>query len=193
VHPNDHNQDRHPSALSLVLPDALATDALGAALARALPRDSGLVITLEGDLGAGKTSLVRAMLRTLGHTGPVKSPTYALVELYKLSSLCFYHFDFYRFNDPEEFVDAGLADYFRADAVCCVEWPDKAQGVLPAADLAVRFEIIASSAGNAGTADQVGTGSRRVILQSGTARGDECLARLPLPNSIQAGASSGGA
>lgn len=155
-----HNRDH--TSIDLDLPDPDATDALGAALAACL--QPGLVILLDGDLGAGKTALVRAMLRTLGHTGPVKSPTYALVELYKLSSLCFYHFDFYRFNDPEEFVDAGLSEYFRDDAVCCVEWPDKAGGYLPPADLVCRFAI-------------VGEG-RRLRVDARSARGMACLAAL---------------
>jgi len=152
----------HSQECNFHLPDPAATDTLGAALAAVLT--PGLVITLEGDLGAGKTSLVRAMLRALGHTGPVKSPTYTLVELYKLSSLCLYHFDFYRFNHPEEFLDAGLQDYFREDAVCCVEWPDKAHGVLPAADLVVRFVIK--------------SGMRDIFLQAASARGAACLSQL---------------
>ena len=160
----------HSRECSFHLPDPAATDTLGAALASALV--PGLVITLEGDLGAGKTSLVRAMLRALGHAGPVKSPTYALVELYKLSSLCFYHFDFYRFNDPEEFLDAGLQDYFRDDAVCCVEWTDKAAGLLPAPDLVVRFAI--------------GSGVRDVFLQAQSARGEACLSRLVCPTLVPA-------
>ena len=127
----------------------------------------GLVVYLEGPLGAGKTSLVRAMLRALGHSGAVKSPTYALVELYNFSRLCFYHFDFYRFNDPEEFFDAGFAEYFREDAVCCVEWPDNAAGVLPPADLVVRFEIK--------------SGVRDIFLQAGSAKGEACLNRLDCP------------
>lgn len=162
----------HSRECSFHLPDPAATDTLGAALASALA--PGLVITLEGDLGAGKTSLVRAMLRALGHTGPVKSPTYALVELYKLSSLCFYHFDFYRFNDPEEFLDAGLAEYFHDDAVCCVEWPDKAQGVLPAPDLVLRFVIK--------------SGVRDIFLQAQGARGAACLNRLSCPTLAPANA-----
>jgi tRNA threonylcarbamoyladenosine biosynthesis protein TsaE len=117
------------------LPNAAATDAFGARLAACLR--PGLVLWLEGDLGTGKTSLVRATLRALGHAGSVKSPTYTLVELYKLSSLYCYHFDFYRFNEPEEFQDAGLGEYFRADAVCFVEWPDKAAGYVPEADLRI--------------------------------------------------------
>ena len=100
------------------------TELLGSRLAALLR--PGDVVAYCGDLGAGKTTLVRAMLRALGHTGPVKSPTYTLVEVYVVSSIYWYHFDFYRFNDPEEFVDAGLGEYFRSDSVCLVEWPDKA-------------------------------------------------------------------
>ena len=105
----------------------------------------GLVIYLEGDLGAGKTTLSRALIRALGHTGPVKSPTYSLVEVYVISSLYLYHFDFYRFGSPEEFVDAGLGEYFRKDSVCLVEWPEKAAGYVPPADL--RLAIGHESAG----------------------------------------------
>ena len=154
--------DHHLAEFSLNLPTPAATDALGEQLAAALR--PGLVITLEGTLGAGKTALVRAMLRQLGHIGPVKSPTYALVELYKFSSLCLYHFDFYRFSDPEEFLDAGLAEYFREDAVCCVEWPDKAAGVLPPPDLVVQLDV-------------VGAG-RHVRIQALSAVGQICLNRL---------------
>jgi tRNA threonylcarbamoyladenosine biosynthesis protein TsaE len=84
---------------------------------------------------------VRALLRALGHSGPVKSPTYTLVEIYVISRIYWYHFDFYRFNFPEEFLDAGFAEYFRDDAVCLVEWPEKAAGYLPQADLVVRLRF----------------------------------------------------
>jgi tRNA threonylcarbamoyladenosine biosynthesis protein TsaE len=93
------------------------------------------VIFLEGDLGAGKTTLVRSMIRALGHTGPVKSPTYSLVEVYVISSLYLYHFDFYRFESPEEFLDAGFDEYFNDTTVCLVEWPERAEGCVPAPDL----------------------------------------------------------
>lgn len=100
-----------------------------------------MVVWLDGDLGAGKTTLVRALLRALGHAGPVKSPTYTLVEVYVVSSIYFYHFDFYRFNEAEEFADAGLGEYFREDAVCLVEWPEKAAGYVPPADLELVFRF----------------------------------------------------
>jgi len=102
-----------------------------------------MVVWLQGDVGAGKTTLTRALLRRLGHRGPVKSPTYTLVEVYVVSSIYWYHFDFYRFNEPEEFADAGLDEYFRDDCVCLVEWPEKAAGQVPPADLAVVFGFAA--------------------------------------------------
>ena len=98
-----------------------------------------MIVHLDGDLGAGKTTLVRALLRKLGYVGPVKSPTYSLVEVYVVSSLYLYHFDFYRFESPEEFVDAGLGDYFHGDAICLVEWPEKACGCAPPPDLVFRY------------------------------------------------------
>jgi len=119
------------------LPDEAATQHLGACLAPLV--QPGLVIFLEGDLGAGKTTLVRALIRALGHGGPVKSPTYSLVEVYVLSSLYLYHFDFYRFESPEEFLDAGLGEYFNDTAVCLVEWPERAHGCVPSPDLRLRL------------------------------------------------------
>ena len=123
----------------LDLKDELATEGLGCLLASVLP--PGVVVWLDGDLGAGKTTLVRALLRGLGYVGPVKSPTYTLVEVYVVSSIYWYHFDFYRFNVPEEFVDAGLGEYFRNDSVCLVEWPEKAVGHVPPADLMLVFRF----------------------------------------------------
>ena len=98
------------------LAEATATERVGAALARAL--EGGMVVFLRGDLGTGKTTLVRGALRELGWTGSVKSPTYALVEYYPFSKLYLYHFDFYRFADPSEWDTAGLAECFRSDSAC---------------------------------------------------------------------------
>lgn len=132
MHDVDHS-------LSLILPDEAATLALGAALSSVLM--PGLTIWLEGDLGSGKTALVRGVLRGLGYEGNVKSPTFTLVELYAISRLKLHHFDFYRFNQPEEYLDAGLDEYFQQAAVCLVEWPDKAGTYLAPADLRIRLGL----------------------------------------------------
>jgi tRNA threonylcarbamoyladenosine biosynthesis protein TsaE len=133
--------------VEFALPDEGATARLGAALAHAIEGEAaalaaqGLVVALAGDLGAGKTSVVRAMLRALGVTGAVKSPTFTLVEPYVVSSLDFYHFDFYRLADPEEFSFTGFREMFGPGAVCLIEWPDKAAGHLPAADLRIALRV----------------------------------------------------
>jgi tRNA threonylcarbamoyladenosine biosynthesis protein TsaE len=121
--------------VDLKLPDAAATARLGAALATGT--QPGRVLHLCGDLGAGKTTLVRGLLRALGIQGPVKSPTYTWVEPYTASRLDLYHFDFYRFTDRTEWLTSGLRDYFRPDACCIVEWPEKAGPLLPAPDATV--------------------------------------------------------
>ena len=122
------------------MPDRAATEALGAALASGAR--AGRVIHLRGDLGAGKTTLVRGLLRALGHAGRVKSPTYTLVEPYELSSLHFYHFDFYRLKNQEEWEQTGFREYFNGETLCAVEWPERAHGLLapPDLDIELRFE-----------------------------------------------------
>jgi len=122
---------------SVHLPDETATLRLGAALAEGI--GPGRVLHLSGELGAGKTTLVRGLLRELGHTGRVKSPTYTLVELYVVSRLNLYHFDFYRFKDPGEWRDSGFREYFNPHAACVVEWPERAALAPP--DLAARLAI----------------------------------------------------
>lgn len=139
-----------------------ATLALGRALARAL--HPGLKIYLRGNLGAGKTTLVRGILRGLGYAEKVKSPTYTLVELYEVSSLYLYHFDFYRFADSAEWEDAGFREYFGAESVCVVEWPEKAGDLLPAPDLSVTLET-----------EQEG---RRIEVAATTENGRKCLERM---------------
>lgn len=121
----------------LKLPDAAATAELGAALGSGIA--PGRVLHLSGELGTGKTTLVRGLLRALGVQGPVKSPTYAWVEPYTISRLDLYHFDFYRLADRTEWLSSGLREYFRPDAVCIVEWPERAGDLLPPPDLAVRL------------------------------------------------------
>ena len=148
--------------MSLDLPDEAATLALGAALAPAL--SPGLVIWLEGDLGSGKTTLVRGVLRGLGYAGNVKSPTFTLVELYAISRLNLHHFDFYRFSQPEEYLDAGLDEYFQIGAICLVEWPDKAGDYLAPADLRIALAV----------ADN----GRRADFTALTEAGRTCLSKL---------------
>jgi tRNA threonylcarbamoyladenosine biosynthesis protein TsaE len=124
---------------NLNLPDEAATLRFGAALAPgAAP---GRVLHLRGELGTGKTTLVRGLLGRLGHTGRVKSPTYTLVEVYTLSRLNFYHFDFYRFKDPNEWLASGFRDYFNPESVCVVEWPERGGDLLAPPDLDVFLEF----------------------------------------------------
>ena len=150
-------------AAECVLEDEAATLRLGARLATAL--EPGTVIHLRGDLGAGKTTLVRGLLRSLGFDGRVKSPTFSLVELYELSKLSLYHFDFYRFGDPRDWLDAGLADCFDGIHVCCVEWPEKAGAGLPAADVQVHLEPVPNS-------------GRQAWIDALSSKGDRCIAGL---------------
>jgi len=146
-------------SLNGFLPDEAATLALGAAMAQAL--EPGMIVYLSGELGAGKTTLVRGMLRGLGWTDSVKSPSFALVEHYQISSLYFYHFDLYRFNDPIEWDVAGFAEYFRPDAICVIEWPERIADRLPRADVA---SVLAYAP----------TG-RTLELRAGTVAGKTCL------------------
>ncbi len=115
-----------------------AMQALGAIIAQRLP--TGGLVTLHGDLGAGKTTLVRGLLRSLGYTGTVKSPTYTLVEPYQVNGRDIFHFDLYRLADPDELEYMGIRDYLRADALCLVEWPEKAGHLLPPPDLCIYIE-----------------------------------------------------
>lgn len=118
---------------TLYLADEAATLSAGAQLAAHL--QSGLTIYLHGDLGAGKTTFVRGLLHGLGHQGKVKSPTYTLVEPYVISRFNIYHFDLYRFVDPEEWEAAGFRDYFNPQTICLVEWPERAGDLIPQADM----------------------------------------------------------
>jgi len=123
--------------LPLTLPDAAATLRLGEACAAgAAP---GISLHLRGELGAGKTTLVRGLLRDLGYRGRVKSPTYTLVEPYEDLRLNVYHFDFYRFKDRDEWVSSGFRDYFNPESLCIVEWPERAGDLLARPDLEIHL------------------------------------------------------
>ena len=150
--------------ITLELDDEVATLACGERFASILV--AGLNIYLHGDLGAGKTTFVRGVLHGLGHVGKVKSPTYTLVEPYIIefnvkSSYNLYHFDLYRFMSEEEWDAAGFREYFNTQSVCMIEWPEKAEHVLPEPDIHVRLSLQ-----NAG---------RKIQFSAGSALGMQCL------------------
>ena len=126
--------------LAINLPDEAATSKFAASFAPVIA--PGMVIYLQGDLGAGKTTLVRALLTALGYQGRVKSPTYTLLEQYNVAGQQFRHFDLYRFRDATEWDTAGFSDEFDRNNICLVEWPEQAAGLLPPADLEIVFEIL---------------------------------------------------
>ena len=146
----------------LFLENEEATLALGGQLAKGLA--PGMLITLQGSLGAGKTTMARGILRGLDFEGRVKSPTYSLVELYELSRLDLYHFDFYRFEDPHELIDSGLQDAFNDTNVCIVEWPERAGKLLPVADLEVALSMT--------------DGGRTAVVTAHTEIGKRCVRQL---------------
>jgi tRNA threonylcarbamoyladenosine biosynthesis protein TsaE len=148
--------------LSFLLTDEAATETFAARLAATLK--PGMVVYLRGDLGAGKTTLVRALLRALGLAGRVKSPTYTLLEQYLAGGLHFRHFDLYRFRDESEWEAAGFRDEFDGRNICLVEWPEKASGLLPEADLEIRLDILPDG--------------RSITLNANTAIAGECLKLL---------------
>jgi tRNA threonylcarbamoyladenosine biosynthesis protein TsaE len=125
--------------IELALADAKATEALGAALARAFPgaATAPASLHLEGDLGAGKTTCVRSLLRTLGVSGLIRSPTFTLVESYPVTGLTCVHVDLYRLNGPQEVEELGLRDFLGAGCLLLVEWPSKGAKALPPADVAM--------------------------------------------------------
>lgn len=155
-----HNPD--DSRISIELSDESATLALAQRLAAQLK--PGMVIYLHGDLGAGKTTLVRGILNALGYGGRVKSPTYTLVEPYQAGGLDLRHFDLYRMNDEEEWEAAGFRDEFNGRNIFFIEWPEKALGLIPEADVAIDFEILPQG--------------RRASMHSNTQLGQACLTRL---------------
>ena len=155
----------HITEFTRSLPTEADTLALGRELAAGLT--PGMVIYLIGELGAGKTTLARGLLRGLGYEGKVKSPTFTLVEVYELSRLYLYHFDFYRFSNPRELGEAGFREYFNPQSVCLVEWPEKSDKTagLPAADLRVLLQVAGSG--------------RNASIFADSEVGFSCLKRLP--------------
>ena len=136
-----------------------------AARLAAQPGIANAFIALHGDLGAGKTTLVRHLLRALGVQGRIKSPTYAVVEPHETAQLAIWHFDFYRFDDPREWEDAGFRDIFASPGLKLAEWPDKAAALTPPADLAIHIEAMDET-------------ERQVTLRAGTATGRSLLQGL---------------
>lgn len=151
-----------PIVKNLHWPDEAATQSFADALA-AQPVLRQAFIELHGELGAGKTTLVRHLLRALGVTGRIKSPTYAVVEPYELPAMAIWHFDFYRFQDPREADDAGFRDIFASPGLKLAEWPQQAAGYLPRADLVIELEVLADE-------------SRQVTLRAQTELGQTLLA-----------------
>ncbi len=128
-------------------------------------RQQQLVIFLNGDLGMGKTTLCRGVLRAFGHKGPVKSPTYTLVEPYAFDSFIVYHFDLYRLGDPEELEYMGIRDYFEeSNTLCLLEWPEKGGQFLPKADIVVNINLV--------------PGGREVKLAGHSEAGDKLVKQL---------------
>ena len=143
------------------------TEQLGRELAKQVAASGrGLTVFLEGDLGMGKTTLSRGVMRGLGHEGAVKSPTYTLVEPYEDLRPMAYHFDLYRLGDPEELEYMGIRDYFAGQSLCLIEWPERGKGLLPGADLEIRLE-------------REGDG-RSVTLKAGSEQGAALLSQLEL-------------
>jgi tRNA threonylcarbamoyladenosine biosynthesis protein TsaE len=156
--------DHPPIVKNIVWLDEAATAAFAQGLARQ-PAIADALIELQGDLGAGKTTFVRHLLSALGVQGRIKSPTYAVVEPYTLapSNINIWHFDFFRFNDPREWEEAGFRDIFASPGLKLVEWPDKAGDHLPPPDLLIAIDVLPDE-------------SRAVTLTARTATGEALLA-----------------
>lgn len=150
------------------LPDETATIELGRCLYPALA--PGMIVFLHGDLGAGKTTLVRGYLRAAGYEGRVKSPTFTVVKEYGIGCCMLYHFDLYRLETPEELEWLGFRDYLTDDTICFIEWPERGAGMLPEPDLAISLAI-------------QGFG-RKAMMSASSERGQAALARLDIRQDV---------
>jgi tRNA threonylcarbamoyladenosine biosynthesis protein TsaE len=151
--------------MQILLEDEQKMQVFGEKIAQVIGQiNAPLLILLNGDLGAGKTTLSRGILKGLGHRGAVKSPTYTLVEPYDLEVGKVFHFDLYRLVDPEELYDIGFNDYLSESQLCMIEWPDKGGSLLPKADISMQI-------------NSNGTG-RQVILTAQTSLGSQCVNEL---------------
>lgn len=151
--------------MQILLEDEQKMQVFGEKIAQVIGQiNAPLLILLNGDLGAGKTTLSRGILNGLGHRGSVKSPTYTLVEPYDLAIGKVFHFDLYRLVDPEELYDIGFNDYLSESQLCMIEWPDKGGSLLPKADISLQINTN-------------GTG-RQVILTAQTSLGSQCVNEL---------------
>ncbi|KTD22029.1 ATPase or kinase [Legionella lansingensis] len=127
------------SQLDVILPHETHSELLAASLANCLTPP--LILTFSGEIGTGKTTFIRAMLRALGIESAVKSPTFSLIESYQCNNAQIHHFDLYRIHDEAELEYIGFRDYFREDSVCCIEWPERAWNFLRASDINFNFAI----------------------------------------------------
>jgi len=152
------------SSQTFNLADAEATVALGQTLGK-LFSGSG-VVYLQGDLGAGKTTLTRGILQAYGHTGPVKSPTYTLVEPYELPDTTIYHFDLYRLLDPEELELMGFRDYFHPQALALVEWPVRGEPLLPSPDWLIALDVAESGFGRVARLTAVSRAANDIYMRT---------------------------
>ena len=156
------NERFHPLIVKrLTWPDEAATQAFAQHLATR-PALGHAMLELRGDLGAGKTTFARHLLEAMGVSGRIKSPTYAVVEPYTLNDLHVWHFDFYRFNDPNEWEEAGFREIFASPGLKLVEWPEKAGEYLPQADLLIAIDVLADD-------------TRSVVLSAFTPTGEALL------------------
>ena len=142
------------------------------------PRLANSFFELRGDLGAGKTTFTRHLLRALGVTGRIKSPSYAVVEPHQAAGLSIWHFDFYRFNDPREWADAGFRDLFASSGLKLAEWPENAQGVLPTPDWVVQIGMAPFETQDP---DDSVTPPRQVLVKALTERGQALLKSVVTP------------